>query len=148
MSKYWLECWPVLFYYFSFTGGQEQCGSSLVADVTEYAKDRKEEQMHRPVKADKTDTGGNLWPKPDRKQNSARFCLKWAQWKSDRHAATLKWLYQINPLSRVVIIRPFSWDATNTLCAFKNQTRSKQTCKNKTGQTNWSILRININYCS
>lgn len=148
MSKYWLECWPVLFYYFSFTGGQEQCGSSLVADVTEYAKDRKEEQMHRPVKADKTDSGGNLWPKPDRKQNSARFCLKWAQWKSDRHAATIKWLYQINPLSRVVIIRPLSWDTTNTLCAFKNQTRSKQTCKNKTGQTNWSILRIKINYCS
>lgn len=68
------------------------------------------------------------------------------QWKSDRHAATLKWLYQINPLSRVVIIRPLNWDATNTLCGFKNQTRSKQTCKNKTGQTNWSILRININY--
>lgn len=148
MSKYWLECWPVLFYYFSFTGGQEQCGSRLVADVNEYAKDRKEEQMHRPVKADKTDTGGNLWPKPDRKQNSACFCLKWAQWKSDRHAATLKWLYQINALSRVVIIRPLSWDATNTLCACKNQTRSKQTCKNKTGQTNWSIWRININYCS
>lgn len=41
-----------------------------MADVTEYAKDRKEDQLHQPVKVDKTDTGENLWPKPDRKHEA------------------------------------------------------------------------------